>query len=355
VKILLSVLILPIFITSCTITPIDDIGNILQNSSNKDNTKRPVNNNLIKSGSANSNYKNALELINNGKVIQGTNILQQIVDNYPDYTPAKIMLDRLESPFSMSTAMVEKYIEDWINAPSSIPEFVMEKPEVPELPERPVLTKDEFESTKQFSSRVAVAEKEYKEQVDLTRESYKKSIDNYNNAVDEYNSKIDWERKSRIEKIPAMRKRYLDVAFAEVLGNPSLQNLTYNADEEVFYGQVAAEYSNFKLNIEIPVVLSKAQDFKKNVDNIRPNVKIEVIDGNIVFSKVDVTSNGITYNAKLLNSDENIKSTATKIIDNSVTIGDDGVVIDNMSIEKIKPLKVKQITKDNRQFFIPKI
>jgi hypothetical protein len=345
VKKVLSTIILSIFAYSCTISPIDG-----DNSSVKTFKK-----DFLTSGSAESNYKNAIKLINEGDKSQGINILQEVVDNNPEYTPAKIMLDRMESPFSLSASMVEKYIEDWINAPSSVPAFTMKKPEVPEVPERPVLTKGEFESNQQFKSRIYKAKIKYKAKVEALKASYKKSIDGYNNAVDRYNSKIDWERKSRIEKIPAMRKRYLDIAFTEVLGSPSLQNLNYNADKEVFYGQITSEYSNFKLNVEIPVILSKAKEFKNNVKNIKPALKIDFVDGNIIFSKVSVTNKGVTYNAKLLNSDENIKPASLATIESSVTVGDEVVVIEDISVEKIKPLKVKQIIKANRQFFIPKI
>jgi hypothetical protein len=356
-KKVLPILILSVSILSCTNSSSDNRKaeidkNITKNIANKlekDSGNGSLLGNFTQNGSVESNYKQAISLINSGNRTQGINILQELVNSFPDYADAKTTLDRLESPFSLSASVVEKYIENWINSPSEVPEFSLEKPSIPELPEHPVFQKDEFETSSEFALRVEIAEKEYQEQIKDIKKSYENSVDAYNEAVDLYNTQIDWERKTRAEKVPAMRKRYLDIAFSEVLGNPVVENLDYDADNEVFYGKIVSEYSNLVLNVKIPVILSKAKAFKENLHNIKPEIKIDMVDGNIVFSKVSTISNGVSYDAKLMESEKTLEVTP------EVTIGEKGVAIDNFNIKSIKPLKVKQIAKDNRQFFIPKI
>lgn len=356
-----------IFITSCSLSSLTS--NLHKNSSKEKidtkikTTRNTVNNakiakqvdkklgvNLAKSGSAEGNYQRAIELINSGDRVAGINLLQDIVSKFPNYNPARVTLDRLESPFSLAASIVEQYIENWINSPSEIAKFTLEPPKFPEIPQRPILKKGEFEKTADFEIRLRIAQNKYQKQVDEIKKQYQKQVDTYNDAVEKYNSSIDWERKSRAEKVPAMRKRYLDTAFAEVLGQPILKDIQYDADKEIFYGQIVAENNNLILNVEIPVVISRAKAFKDNINNIKPTLNIEMIDGNIVFSDVAVIDNGVKYNAKLTSSQ-------TYLNDNDLEITIDGEVFgaDSFNIEELESLKVKQITKDNRQFFIPKI
>jgi hypothetical protein len=357
----LVLLSLPItFITSCEIGFDNENRVKSNNTANQNNatfskakeTKRVksvLNRNFADSSSAEKNYKKAITLINSGNRVQGVNILQDLVNRFPDYTKAKVTLDKLESPFSLAASIVEKYIEDWINSPSTVPEFTLQEPKFPDLPERPVLQKGEFEKTSDFNLRVRDAQKQYQAEVESVKRSYQQQIEAYNEAVDEYNAKIDWERKSRAEKVPAMRKRYLDTAFAEVLGKPSLQDLKYDADKEVFYGKIISGNNNLTLNVEIPVIMTKAKAFKENITNIKPLVKIDMIDGNIVFSKVSAIHNNENYAMNLMSSEIHPKSNPKVTIDGKV------FSTDIFNIKSIKPLKVKQITRDNRQFFIPKI
>jgi len=343
---------LSFIISSCSITNQSyDDDNITQKVERKlqENVRiSSLNKKFTTNGSKTSNYKKAMRLINSGNRVEGLTILQSLADNFPDYTPAIESLDRMESPFSLSASVVEKYIDDWINAPSNVPKFSKTKTEKPKFPTREVLKKDEFETTNRFQIRVGIAEKKYQAQVDKIKNDYKKSVENYNKNIETYNSQIDWERKSRAEKVPAMRKRYLDIAFAEVLGNPSITNLNYDADNEVFYGKIISEFSNFDLNVKIPVILPKAKAFKEDLKNLKPSVKIELVNGNIIFSKVSVSSKGKVYDAQLLESEKLLKSYP------EITIGVESINLNKLNFKETKKLKVKEIIKDNHQFFIPK-
>jgi hypothetical protein len=306
--------------------------------------KRDVKLITMDNSTASSKYIEALELINSGNRNSGINLLQEIVIAL-DYLPAKTEFDRLNSPFTLAIQLVEKYLNDWLQNPDSVPEFTLKKPDLPILKKRPILVKDEFETTNDFNLRAEIAEREYQLKVDNIIENYKESVDFYNNEVDAYNANIEWERKSRYEKIPAMRKRYLDIAFSEVLGTPHLDNLKYDADNEVFYGKIISEFENLKLNVKIPVLLADAQKFKEDSQNIKPNLKIELIDGNIVFSNVSIDHGNNTYPAILLSGEKILKNTS------NITIGKNITGVERIETKGLNKLKVKKIINANRQFF----
>ena len=374
-KKIVSIISLSIFISSCSI--IDeksdvnnrDVNNLDVNNldvNNRDKVFKKVFKNVVKrlnqermtpsfgasligSASKESSYKKAVSLIGGNQTEQGLNILQGLVNKFPDYSPAKDALDKIESPFSLASSIVERYLEDWINAPSNIPEFNIAKPLPPEPLERPIVIKDEFETINEFKLRVEIAEKEFRKESEIIKNTYQSAVDEYNSAVSLFDTKVDWERKSRAEKIPSMRKRYLDVAFAEVLGSPMVKDIIYDADNEVFYGKIISEFSNLALDVKIPVILSEAKQFKENIVNLKPLIKIDLIDGNIVFSKLVIKNNGKPYYAKLLSSERVLAAVPT------ITIGKQNIDLNDVNFKRTKSLKVKQIIKDNRQFFTPKI
>lgn len=351
------IFLLSLFFSSCSLdnlntknnTGEEDVKIFVDKGKEKERAQRALSQDFASGSSASKNYEHAIKLINSGDRVAGINILQDLVNKFPNYKKARVALDKLESPFSLAASIVEKYIDNWINSPSKVKKFTAVKPKFPKLPKNPILKKGEFEKTIDFNIRVREAQKKYQQQLNAIKASYESKVNKYNEDVANYNSAIDWERKTRAEKVPAMRKRYLDTAFAEVLGNPRVVNLEYNADKEVFYGQIVSQHDNLKLNIEVPIVITKAKNFKKNVKNLKPSVKVDLIDGNVVFSDVSIKDNGATYPAKLTSSKIKVKESPEVTIDGKI------FGTDIFDVDVIKPLKVKQIKKNNRQFFIPKI
>ncbi len=298
-----------------------------------------------------NNYKRAVSLINSNSEknrVVGINILQSLANNFPGYTAANELLDRLESPFSLASSKVEKYIEEWVSRPSEVPNFNIKIPARPRFPAAPILTKSEFETTEQFNNRITASKKRHKQEIDVIKNGYLAAVAKYNEAVRDYNTQLTWEHKSRQEKVPSMRKRYLKIAFNEILGRPVLTSLDYNADNEIFFGKVMANQGNLELNVKIPVVLAKAKIFEQNIKTVKPIINIDVIDGDVVFSKVEFKHGNDIYPAEL------VANESAQLSLPSVTAGINTINLNDVTIEKVKELTVEDIIESNRKFFAPK-
>lgn len=296
----------------------------------------------------NANYQKAVDVINNGNRVEGVNILQSLVNNFPNYTPATNLLNRLESPFSSASFRVEKYINDWVSAPSEIPAFSLDEPPLPTIPATPILSKKEFETSEQFNVRINLAKSNHNKELGVIKDQYVKDVKSYNASVDDYNNQLIWESKSRKEKIPSMRKRYLNTAFNEILGSPTLASLKYDADNETFYGHIISSGNNLDLNVKIPVILPEARMFKQNISSIKPIIKIDVIDGYVVFSSVTFPNNGKIYPGVVLDSEKVLPQVRT------ITTGTKSIDFTTHVANTPKTLSIKDIVNDNNKFFAPK-
>jgi hypothetical protein len=279
-------------------------------------------------------YSQALKLIENGERDKGINILQALVNNFPDFKQAASLLDILEAPFSTSAIVVERHIQNFLRAPSTIEKFDIAKPPTPQMPARPVLVRGEFETTATFNHRIAKAKQRYNTQAGKIVTEYKRNINIYNQAVKDYNKKILWEKKSRLEKVPSMRKRYMDIALSEILGKPQLTDLNYFADKQQFTGKLVASNNNLTVDVKVAVPLAKAQDFKQNPSIIKPLVKMEVLDDKVVFSQMEFDYNGDIYVGELLDKKSLLEFSKIKLGNTEVEADVDNNEVQQVEIEE---------------------
>jgi hypothetical protein len=202
------------------------------------------------------------------------------------------------------------------------------------MPARPVLVRGEFETTAAFNHRIAKAKQRYNTQAGKIVTEYKRNINIYNQAVKDYNKKILWEKKSRLEKVPSMRKRYMDIALSEILGKPQLTDLNYFADKQQFTGKLVASNNNLTVDVKVAVPLAKAQDFKQNPSIIKPLVKMEVLDDKVVFSQMEFDYNGDIYVGELLDKKSLLEFSKIKLGNTEVEADVDNNEVQQVEIEE---------------------
>lgn len=308
-------------------------------------------------------YNQALNLVESGERDKGINILQALVDNFPNFKQAKSLLDILESPFATSVIAVENHINNYLRSPSKIPKFDIEKPPLPKMPKKPTLTRGEFETTSAFQKRINQEKEKYIGKAKKLVKEYKRNVDIYNQTVKDYNDQILWEKKARLEKVKNMRKRYMDIAISETLGNPKLKDIRYNADIEQFVGKLVSSNNNLLLDVKVSVPISVAKDFKTNLSQVKPLVKIDILDNKVVFSKLDFAYNNETYQGSLLNKkslmdfesklSKNQNSSIIKYSDDKYIITNDIETIDfNLDDFKFEEIINSEDIDYNKEFLI---
>lgn len=248
-----------------------------------------------------------------------------------------------DAPFNLAVKSVEDYIEAWLLRPTEVTPFTLSMPEKPAIPEASVLTKGEFETTKQFQIRLAEEKLKFNETLQSLRKNYVAKVEAYNSAIQSHNSEIQWEQKIREERVNSIRVRLLGTAINEVLGAPKLANLEYNADKEVFTAKVIAANATVSYDVLIPVAIVDAPDFKKTVEQSSVAIKMDVT-GKIkpVNFKIN-DSKGVVYTAYLVET----KDAITK----QRSTGVDDLDLNDVVIDKANTLKVDTIIDRNEKYF----
>jgi hypothetical protein len=235
---------------------------------------------------------------------------------------------------------VEEYLESWVSRDTEIEAVQVKKPIYPKIPLPPVLlVKGEFEPTKDFNIRVAKQEDAYQEKLNTIKQKYTGRVKVYNSAVKAYNNEIHWEQERRREQAVAMRSRLLNVAINEILGEPKMLKLKYDADKELFAGRVVAADNTVYYDIVVPVILKEAPDFKKNVKRLDIFVKMS-LNGEIKPASFKIKNFDKVYFGSLISEEKSVKNKSIAEID-----------LNSIKIKKTKDLKVDGIVENNNKYF----
>ncbi len=250
-----------------------------------------------------------------------------------------------DAPFNLAVKSVEAYIKDWLLRPTEVEPITLSMPQKPSTPKAKVLTKGEFETTKQFQVRLAEEKAKYRKVLAKIRGDYIAKVAAYNAAIKFYNSEIKWEQKIREERVTSIRVRLLGIAINEVLGEPKLTNLEYNADKEIFNAKVVATNAAVAYDIFIPVAIVDAPGFKENIKQFSVAIKMD-IEGKIkpVTFTID-NGSGVNYIAYLTDSKN------ADLVTKERSTGVNYLDVNDVIINKADTLKVDSIIDRNEKYF----
>ncbi|MFA9460915.1 PQQ-binding-like beta-propeller repeat protein [Thiohalorhabdus methylotrophus] len=152
----------------------------------------------------------------------------------------------------------------------------------------PRLAKDEFESSRRF-----------RERLDRARKAYRQSVEDHNRRVSELETAIRGFRRDR-RRLPAWkREQILRRTFLEVLGDPELRDIRYDADSRTFYGEIVANRGG---GLQRTVALKRAvspeaaRRLKPRLQRVDPEVTFEVgDDGGLEWADAAVAVDGTRY------------------------------------------------------------
>ncbi len=205
-------------------------------------------------------------------------------------------------PFEVISSVANNRLVEWLNRPSEVKLFSLEKPKVPKVPKVPTLIKSEFESTQQFEIRVDIAQKKYNGAVNVLQRKFQKQKNNYNQAVKEYNLSLEVEKRRRKSLAESKYWEFVFEAFSIELGEPTLKLIEYNADLSVFYAILTSSRSVFSQWVSINVPLSNAKNLKENSSQALPIIRFDKNSNNeLIISNISVAFGKHKYRAKLIN------------------------------------------------------
>ena len=224
--------------------------------------------------------------------------------------------------FSVSTTPIFPTMEKLPKKPE-IPK-VLKKVVKPKIPKAPKLTKDRFETTSEFHSRI---EKEkiyhsqriknlqirYRKDVEKRNENIKRIQVEYNQQVENWNktvenienrflAKVENYKKevqilqNQIDKIAKFQKYkhtrndrlnlFTEKSFFAVMGNFEFKSKDYNADKRIFQGVVFSKNAKYSKKVEFSIEPNQAK--KVWSSKINPKLDFQFQDSRIELEKIEI-------------------------------------------------------------------
>lgn len=252
-------------------------------------------------------------------------------------------LAQSDAPFNLAVKSVEEDIKQWLSRASEVSPIGLKMPAQSDIPPANILSKGEFETTKQFQTRLTNERKRYNVIKKSIKKDYLNQVNLYNIAVTEYNNEIQWEQRKRREQIASIRPQLLRTAVHNVLGTPKIASIQYNADKEIFTAKIIASNSRVAYDVFIPVALSEAKLFKQNANDAKVVITMNIDGGKIRPVSFKINNAQASYDAYLSNN-QNI-STKQR------SAGVDDVDFSDAIIEKPDDIDVESILNNNEKFF----
>lgn len=169
------------------------------------------------------------------------------------------------------------------------------------LPQKPILEKrelvrGEFEKLVTFEERKKAAELERRNEIAQINHEYEKQVAKYNSALSTYKQKANKVIEQHKVEVRKHSKDILMTAFSLVMGEPNVELLTYNPDEEIYYAKLSFanrdDHQRIALH-NIPPMQAKA--FKYSfIDNNSVNVDIKEESGYLTIANVKVDTKTLT-------------------------------------------------------------
>ena len=210
-------------------------------------------------------------------------------------------------PFEVIASIADSKLDGWLSRPSEVPEFLLKKPVLGIAPKPETLTKGEFETTQQFETRVALAQRNYDAKILKLQKKFQRGREQYNQAVKEYKLSLEVEKRRRQAAAEDKYWQYVFEAFSKELGEPTIKLIEYNADLGVFYAVLTSSRSLFSQWLAVRIPLEHARNIQNNADQVLPVLRFDKNTRNqLIISNAHVTFGKHKYSTQLINKPDNL-------------------------------------------------
>ena len=240
-------------------------------------------------GSVVAGHNVVVTRLEEGDSVSALEALQELKKRFPAHPRVKKLQDMLLSPFKLAGERAQRKLQQWVMRPSEVPPFTERPPQKPEAPPLPTLVKDEFETTAMFQNRVEQARKQREELIREIEEDYIAEVDSFNAAVKRHNEIVKQEQADRAsnQKRAQMRRQFLAETISEVLGDPKLGELKYDADSATFFTRLYTRNGLFDERVTVSVPLDQARDFKRGASAVEPRIYFSEDNGVLKLARIE--------------------------------------------------------------------
>lgn len=289
-------------------------------------------------------YNAAVALLNTNRTEEALALIKSALADHPGDAGLQGLQTAATDPFTRVSDLVNARLQAWLKRPSEVGEFTRVPPQKPSAPALPNLVKDEFETAAQFQVRVEKAKQQRQRDIEKLEQDYRAQVDAFNRAVSTHNAALRGEQDARQKAIPAQRLTFLQEAIAQVLGAPRIQDLNYDAENQLFYATVVSSNRNFERKVTVKVPRDAGRQFKADAANLDPRMRFEVSGNAIVLKGLDVVHAGKAYVGSF--TDETYRPTV-------MTASAETLMprLDDVQTLKTAELDVKTLVRENDDYF----
>ncbi len=240
-----------------------------------------------------------------------------------------ISVAKYDGPFDIVDERANLLLSNWLLRPSELPNFKGEKPVKTVTLQSILLTKREFETIEEFQKRVQLQEQERAIEIRILEDKYQDSANKYNNSVRLYNEALSEEKRIRNNKAETKYWEFVNTILQDILGNPNIKLVEYNADKQLFYSILGSTKSNLSQWIGIEIPVEKAKLVRKNQNNILPILEFtKNSNSELIIKKISINIGATSYESKMINKpvinsyEHIVRSKPINIVDNYLKINE---------------------------------
>lgn len=247
----------------------------------------------------------------------------QLKKRFPDFGPLRQLAQQYhltgtnEDPFILIAKLTATKLQSHNEAYRPLA-LDLQPPEKPELPPLPELVKGEFEKTSTFKNRVQQAQTKRQHQVAEIEKSYQQSVASFNRAVENNNAANQQKLAAHKAAMTAKRQQFMAQAIQEILGEPELTQLQYDADAELFHGKILASNGGYEQAIMVPVPINEAQAFKDQANSLKPVLSFSLDNNKLQLKSIAIELKQRQYVAQLGDGKYQAKTLAVRIEDTAL-------------------------------------
>ena len=218
--------------------------------------------------------------------------------------------NKTSTPFKHINERMSEYLHTYISSvsmPYIPPAPTLKKIPEPQLPASPTLVKSQFETKNEFQKRVKNALNARKKVIANIQIKYSQDVDNRNKRLktllEEHNKylvQISSQYTNRLAKLKAglanEQKMLLNVAMKEVLGEPVLENLQYDAETQTAYADLSMNNAEFKRGIQWSISPKDAKNLFLNPTIAKIDAEFQVTQTSQVFTSPPTQQERIVLN-----------------------------------------------------------
>jgi hypothetical protein len=129
-----------------------------------------------------------------------------------------------------------------------------------------------------------------------TKEMFNKRIQS---IINQYKVESDL----RLKNLDLQKLKFTKEALNTVFIQPSLKDLTYDAENQKMFATLYFKTNNFTKKIEVDVPIAIAKEYYENLSNVEPEIIFELKDNDIILSKIQTHYKNSLYKARISEKD----------------------------------------------------